>query len=245
MIHYEVNKGILWAGLEPIDKKLIDNHPDLKIIAHNTTGTDHVDIEYAESKGIKVINLSGEAQNLGHIPSTAEHTFGLMLALSRHYKRCFRGERVVGNELYHKKIGVIGHGRIGELVLKYAMVFCMEVYLRDPTFPEQDFSYPDMDFVSLHAPLNFSTQGMVGKIDFKLMKPSAYFINTARRQLVEEGALQWALETREIAGAATDFDEGFEHDNLLTTPHIGGNTEEGLEKSEVYLANMVKEYVNS
>jgi len=224
---------VLVTGLTPITKEDMYRAPDLKVIAHNTTGVEHIDHEYAQSVGVKIVNLQNETKNLTHIPSTAEHTFGLILALSRHYSRCFNGERVLGNEIYHKRLGIVGYGRIGKMVHKYAKAFDM-ITSTNPV------SLEGLDYVTIHLPLDEHTVGLITKEYFKQMLSTAYFINTARPEIVKSGALQWALETGQIAGAATDFDEGFTHDNMINTPHIGGHTREGHEKSELYLANLCK-----
>ena len=129
------------------------------------------------------------------------------------------------------------------MVAKYAEAFEMKVVIAD-SFEGWEKLLKESDIVSLHLPLDESTEGSFSFRHFEMMKSTAYFINTARSKIVKKNALTAALFLDEIAGAATDFpeDEGYlTTDKLITTPHIGGCTYESFYKTEEFLANLVKD----
>lgn len=236
--------------------------PNIKFIASCTTGLDHIDLEYCKAKGIKVISLQGEPI-LKDVYATAEHTWALIMALIRKVPWAFddvkqgnwNREAWQGTELRGKTLGIVGFGRIGQQVAKIAEAFGMRVIKHDKTHGYRlEPLLRDSDIVTVHVPLNEETKGMFGIEQFKLMKPTAYFINTSRGAVIYEGDLLRALSTNVIAGAALDvvLDEPniwpmlykYEKDNLIITPHIGGNTAESRKKTQIYIANKIKEYIN-
>jgi len=260
-----------------IDRTWLDDMPQLKIIATNTTGLNHIDTDYAFKKGLKIISLRGQTGFLKKITSTAELTLGLMLASVRHISSSCSGVKsgkwdrnyFRGNQLSGKTLGIIGYGRLGKIMARYAKVLGMQVVVSDPYVKVKDSKikavalnqlFKSSDIVSLHVLLNERNKGFIKFNHFKLMKPSAFFINTARAELIEKDALYKALSQKIIKGAAIDVmdDESADgshlkndplwqyaksNDNLIITPHIGGATFEAMHITEDYIANLVKNYI--
>lgn len=254
------------------DKELLERAKNLKILATATTGIDHIDVEYAKEKGIEVINASGI-----NAISTAEHTFGLILALIRNIPWAFDAVRdfsfdraqFLGNELNGKTIGIIGFGKIGSQVGKYAKAFGMNVLTYDPYINKQladeigakivelNDLLRNSDIITLHAFASPETKDMMSFNEFSKMKNTALLINVARGSLVNEDALLDALENKKIQGAALDvlieeppspnnklITYAEKNSNLLITPHIGGSTKEAVYNAAAYVVEKVKEFLN-
>ena len=225
--------------------------PELKIIARFGTGCDAVDVSAANRAGVVVTNTPG-----ANAVSVAELAFGFLICLSRYIlsqDRTIRAggwQRTIGPELAGKTVSLIGLGAIGTEVAKRCQAFGVRVLActRSPK-PGLDtqlgFRYVDFetalrqaDFVSLHTPTTPQTRGFINKTTLALMKPSAFLINTARGELVNESDLIAALQNQQIAGAALDaFQQEpprdkrfFELDNVILTPHAGGNSIEAIER---------------
>ena len=264
---------VLWVRLRHmIDAEIMDAATDLEVIATNTTGLNHIDLEEADRRGIQVVSLKGEVDFLDSIRATAEHTIALTLALLRripdaHQHVCDgywdRGQ-FQGSEIHEKTVGVIGYGRLGRIVAGYFESFGARVIVhsRDILAGTSidgrqavilDELLRQSDIVSLHASYEPDNDRMIGAVQFACMKPGAVFVNTARGELVDEEALVTVLREHRIAGAALDVirDEQKEdgasvairdlaqQSSVLLTPHIGGNTRESLEKTEVFLAEQL------
>jgi len=262
---------VLWVRLRHrIDAEVLDASARLQIIVSATTGLNHVDMDEAGRRGIQVLSLRGETEFLRDVRATAEHTIGLLLALLRQlpraaeHARCGGWDRDLlrGSEIYGKTVGIIGYGRLGRRVAHYLHAFDARVLAADPHIDVsatdagvQLVPLPDLlresDIVLLHASYDVGTHGFFGREQFAAMKQGAWFVNTARGELVNEGALLWALECRRLAGAALDVLAGERSDgmrdhplvayarrrpNLIITPHIGGCTAESMEKTETFLA---------
>jgi D-3-phosphoglycerate dehydrogenase len=239
------------------------NFPNLKFVVSCTTGLDHINTDYCKQKGIEVISLRGETEFLQDVHATAEHTWALILALVRklpfaHNDVCVDNwdrERWQGIELHGKKLGIIGYGRVGRQVAGYVEAFGMFPLVCDKE-GHLEFVLRNADIVTIHVPLTDETRGMFSYDQFKLMKPTACFINTSRGQVVDEEALLWALEQEKIVGAALDVANGEPnninpalleyartHSNLIVTPHTSGNTQESREKTQVFLATKIKDFI--
>jgi D-3-phosphoglycerate dehydrogenase len=188
--------------------------------------------------------------------AVADLTFGLILSVSRKIPQSHqstkegRWERFIGREVYGKRLGIIGLGRIGKAVAKRAKGFEMEIIAydvqRDESFAEtlgiKFFSLDDLlreaDFITVHCELNPQTKGLIGPRELGLMKDTAYLINTARGELVDERALYEALKEGKIAGAGLDVYEQeppFESpllslENVVTTGHIAAYTDETIKE---------------
>jgi D-lactate dehydrogenase len=236
-----------------VDKNIIDALPNLKFIATRSTGFDHIDCEYAKTKGIKVSNVPAYGSE-----TVAEFAFALLLTLSRKVREAnnalkengsyFTPKNTQGFDLDKKTLGVIGTGKIGKNVIHIARGFNMNVLAYD-LYPdinfakENNFAYKTLeevlsqsDIVTLHAPYTKENHHLINKNNISLFKKGAYLINTARGELVETEALVEALEDRTIAGAGLDVLEGenefkkgdtipmLEMPNVVMTPHIAFNT---------------------
>lgn len=197
--------------------------PHLVLIATRSTGYDHIDLDYCRARGIKVCNVPSYGEN-----TVAEHTFGLILSLSRNihraYLRTSRGnyslEGLSGFDLKGKAIGVVGTGHIGFHVIRMAKGFGMHVLATDireqPFLAEVlDFTYvlltrllQESDIISLHAPYNASTHHLINRQNIGLIKRGAILINTARGGLIETAALVEALDKGILGGAGLDVLEG-------------------------------------
>ena len=263
---------VLWVRLRHrIDAAVMNAAPRLKFIATPTTGLNHIDLAEAERRDIQVLSLRGETEFLKDVRATAEHTVGLLLALLRHTAAAtastlygeWNRDLFKGGELYGKTAGVIGYGRLGRLVAHYLSAFGMRVLACDPhvdpttAAPGVEFVslrhlLQESDVVTLHVNLCAETTGFFGSAEFAAMKRGAWFVNTARGELVDETALLAVLENGHLAGAALDvlgderatgmgdhplIDYARRHANLLITPHIGGCTKESMEKTELFLAD--------
>jgi len=264
-----------------INKAVINKAKNLKIIATATTGLDHIDISYAESKSISVLSLKGENEFLNSITGTAELAFGLIIDLLRHISSSFESvknyqwqrEKFVGNNLSGKTLGLVGLGRLGMMMVNYGKAFGMEVIAFDPYLTDDKFSnngcqrvdfktlLSQSDVISIHVPLTDETENMFNSEAFSAMKESAILINTARGKIVNEKDLLKALEDRTIAGYTTDvladelnfkidfrnhplIEYAKNNNNLIITPHIGGMTYESRQKTDIFIAEKIKKYIN-
>jgi D-3-phosphoglycerate dehydrogenase / 2-oxoglutarate reductase len=262
---------VLWVRLRTqIDAEVMAAAPRLKIIVTPTTGLNHIDLEEAERRGIRVLSLRGEVDFLREVRATAEHTLALVLALLRNIPAAvvhvqdggWNRDPFKGRELYGKTIGVVGYGRLGRIVARYLAGLDTQVLAADPYIDQSNVdsgitlvALPELlrraDAVTLHVNLSSATRGFFGREQFSVMRPGAWFFNTSRGELVDEGALLAALQSGHLAGAALDVlchedSDGMkahplvayarEHGNLIITPHLGGCTVESTEKTELFLA---------
>jgi D-3-phosphoglycerate dehydrogenase len=227
--------------------------PRLRVIAKYGIGLDSIDVKHATAKKIPVLFTPG----VNHT-TVAEHCFGLMIALAKHFwphlRSTKKGEwkRITGNELYGKKIAVLGMGRIGKEVIKRARAFDMKAIGYDVYWDEnfaKEYDVPrastvldavrDADVVSLHMNLDDKNRGMFNKDLLSKMKKGAYLINTARGGLVSEKDIAEACKSGHLGGYATDVldkeppapDHPFrEIDNIIVTPHVGSRTFQSVER---------------
>ncbi len=230
-------EGLLSLLTDPVDRGLLDAAPDLRAISNYAVGVDNVDTDAASERGIPVGNTPGVLTD-----STADLTLALMLGIGRRiaegdaYVR--RGEwrtwepgLLLGRDLQGATVGIVGFGRIGRAVARRCEGFgCELLHSGGEGGIELEELLARSDFVTLHAPLNPSTRGLVGAEALAAMKPGAYLINTARGPLVDTDALVRALHEGAIAGAALDVTDPeplpgdhplLEAPNLLVVPHIG------------------------
>ena len=240
------------VGLEEVN---LDEFPNLRVIGCNMTSCEHLPLEEMKKRGIKLISLKGNDLFLKTITSTAEHNFGLIIALLRNYKTALNEpykERDLyqGHTLSDKILGIIGYGRVGKQLKKMAVGFSMTVITHDKGERYIENLLEESDIVSLNIPLQ-GNEGFFTREMFTFMKPNAYLINTSRSGVIEEGALLDALKCEIIAGAAVDFIDDPQlleyaktHSNLVLTPHLGGCTLEDMKKTEDFIVNRVKNYVD-
>ncbi len=208
-----------------VDKKILSKLPKLKMIATRSTGYDHIDMKACKNKNIKVFNVPYYSEN-----TVAEHTFALILSLSRNihksYVRTMQGnfsiEGLAGFDLKDKTIGIVGGGRIGMHVARIARSLGMHVRVYDiktDNFLSEviNFKYLELDellkvsdIITLHVPENKHTHHIINKKTLSKMKKDAILINTARGGLIDSNALLEALEKKRILGAGLDVIEGEE-----------------------------------
>jgi glycerate dehydrogenase len=246
-----------------LDKSVIASPEaaNLKLIAEAATGTDNIDLQAARERGVRVCNVPGYAAQ-----SVAQFTIALILELATradgYIDLVRRGEWEKSpmyaridfptTELSGKKLGIVGHGKIGGRVAEMARGLGMEVLISvRPGFTEApvagrlplDEVLKSADFLSLHCPLTPSTKNLIDGRALNLMKPTAFLINTARGALVDDPALIKALHEKKLAGAALDvisrepppadhpiIKAAKELDNLLVTPHCAWSAREARER---------------
>ena len=236
-----------------INKDIIDQLPNLKLIVTRSTGYDHIDADYASSKGIKICNVPAYGSE-----TVAEFAFALILTLSRKTREAISAlktdgdytvpRNVQGFDLDKKTLGVVGTGKIGKNVIHIGRGFNMNVVAYDlhpdeAFAKENNFTYKTLaevlaqsDIVTLHAPGSKENYHLINKENISLFKKGAYLINTARGELVETPALVAALEAGTIAGAGIDVLEGerefrkgnnipmLDMPNVVMTPHVAFDT---------------------
>lgn len=232
-----------------VTKESIDALPNLKLIATRSVGFDHIDVAYAQSKGVAVCTVPAYGTH-----TVAEFTFALMLTLSRNiipaYEQLrldnnFSSALLTGFDLFGKTLGVVGTGKIGKNVVRIGRGFGMQVVCTD-LYPDAAFAaevgatYVDLptllassDVVSLNAPYTKETHHLINQSNIGLMKKGALLINTARGELIETKALLSALKDGTIAGAGLDVFEGerslSDAEHLLTNDTKGSlGSDEGL-----------------
>jgi len=266
---------VFWFRLNHKITKEIVNNSRCKYILCAATGLDHIDIKACEKSGIVVISLKGETEFLKEVRATAEHTIGLLLALIRKTKNAFHHVEngdwnryaFQGFELYKKKIGVYGMGRLGKILADYYHALGMQVYYYDTEEQKKHSNFIKVnspvelcsivDILSIHLPYNEQTHFIIDESVLKFLKPTSFIVNTARGGVINESDLLKLLINKKIKGYATDVLYGEpnvkEHplvkyaqttESVVITPHIGGNTFESIEKTEFFIVNKAKEIIN-
>lgn len=257
------------ARTELYTEDMIDGAPDLKIIARAGVGFDKVPVEYCTQKGIWV-SFTPQAN---YIP-VAEHSLGLMIALSHNIARVDKAaksgnwkirDQVWGSEVYGKTLGIIGYGRIGREFAEMAHsalhmnIMGYDAFLKPEQFPEYcevagtiDEILRKADYVSIHVPSTPQTRHMVGLEFCRKMKPTAYIMNCARGDIVDEQGLYEALSQGVIAGAGVDVMENeptlssplFELENFIVTPHTAALNKETIDRMGYHAAQCVVKVMN-
>jgi phosphoglycerate dehydrogenase-like enzyme len=255
------------AGVEAISAKVLDAAKDLRVISRNGVGVDNIEPAAARRLGIAVCKAVG-ANSRG----VAELTLALMLSLARWAPfgdkgiKAGRWERRKGMELIGKTLGLVGCGHIGKLVAKLAHGFDMKVLaydvMPDKSFVQMaDFRYASFeelleksDVISLHCPAPPDGRPLIDAAALARMKKGVLLINTARTDLIDGAALAAALESGQVAGAALDVfkieppigDPLAASDRVIATPHIGGFTEESINRAvDVAVDNLLAELKKS
>ncbi len=244
---YKDAEGII-VGLEKITSEILDQLPNLKIIAKYGVGLDNIDIEACNKRNIKIGWTGGVNKR-----SVAEMALGFMLALSRNLyvtsNQLKDGywNKNGGIQLTGKTIGIIGAGNIGKELIEILMPFNCNILVNDlldiNEFEKNNIKkvdknkiFAESDFISIHTPLTTETINLIDLDVFKKMKNTAFLINTARGGIVNEYDLKYALSNGIIAGAALDVfeieppkdTELLKLPNLICTPHTGGNANEAV-----------------
>jgi D-3-phosphoglycerate dehydrogenase len=246
-----------------VTKEIIDSGTQLKAVGRAGAGLDNVDVEAAQKKALKILNTP-EAPAEG----VAELTLGLLLSLARNIPIADRASKeakwikkdLIGWELRGKTLGTVGLGNIGERVARLAKAFGMNILISKRTPPnpallkelEAEFvPLRDLlsrsDVVTIHIPYTPQTHHMIGENELSLLKKGAYIINTARGNIIDEKALIKALQSGKLGGAALDVFEAepptdwtlMQLPNVICTPHIGAQTEEGQKTASTLLADKI------
>lgn len=250
--------------------EVIEAAPKLKVIGRHGVGVDNIDFKRAEELGIWVTNAP--ESNAG---SVAEYTIGMIISLARNFLTCDRElrsgnfgirDRLKGADLDGKTLGIIGLGRVGTQVAKKAAAgLNMKIIGFDPYMSQDrvaaevelvdnwDYLFEEADFISLHLPATPETRNIVGKKEFELMKPTAYLINAARGETVDEGELVKALQEGKIAGAGLDVyakeppdndNPLFTLDNVILSPHNAALTRECMDRMALHAAMGIDEVLS-
>tara|TARA_Y100001958_G_C21221055_1_gene546390 strand:- start:195 stop:1163 length:969 start_codon:yes stop_codon:yes gene_type:complete len=261
--------GLICHPYDLVDKEVLENAKNLKVISTFSVGFDHIDIDFAKSQKIKIGYTPEVLTN-----ATAELTIGLILDTLR---RISEGDRIIrnkkwnqifgaydytGTEVSGKTIGIIGMGRIGREVAKKANGLGMNViyHNRKPIskknekmlrvkYVSENMLYRNSDIISLHVPYNKNTHHLMNSKIFKKMKKTSFLINTSRGKIVNEKQLVTALMKKEIQGAGMDVYESepiqknnplLKLENVVLAPHVGSSTNETREKmSDITVENLI------
>ncbi len=258
--------GILSTATEKVDGEVMDAAGEsLKVVANMAVGYDNVDVEEAAERGVLVTNTPGVLDE-----TTADVAFMLLLAAAR---RLGEGERLLragrwewwgpkqllGQDVWGKKLGIIGFGRIGQSVARRAKGFGMEILYHnrsrnpeaekelDARYLELDELLETADLISIHTPLTDETRHLIGERELKKMKSSAVLVNTSRGPVVDEAALADALENRRIFAAGLDVYEAepdvhpklLDLENAVLAPHIGSASVQTRDRMAVLAAENI------
>jgi D-3-phosphoglycerate dehydrogenase len=255
--------GILIRSATKLTAELIERGANLKVIGRAGVGVDNVDVEAATKRGIIVANAPQS-----NIITAAEHTFGMLLALARNIPQAhaalkagsWERSKWGGVELYEKTLGLLGFGRIGQLVAARAQSFGMRVVAFDPFVSQARFRelgvekaessddlYAESDFISLHLPSTPETKGWLDAEALAKCRDGVRIVNCARGNLLVEADLQAALDSGKVAGAALDVFSSepvtehplFGYDNVVVTPHLAASTTEAQDRAGVQTAEQV------
>jgi glyoxylate reductase len=254
--------AILSILTEKIDGQVLDSAgSQLRIVANYAVGYNNIDLEAAEKKGVIVTNTPGVLTD-----TVAEHAVALIMSIARRIPESDRFTRagkykswgpmlLLGSDLKGKTLGILGLGRIGQRVAEIASKgLGMNIIYYDKFIREHKYTYASLnsiflksDFITVHVPLLPETKHLVSAKALRIMKPSAYLINTSRGPVVDEVALVKALKKKQIKGAALDV---YEHepklspglkslDNVIITPHTASASLETREKMAIIAANNI------
>jgi D-3-phosphoglycerate dehydrogenase len=249
-----------------VTRPLVEQAKVLKVVGRAGTGTDNIDKEACQERGIKVLNTPG-ANSL----AAAELTLALMLASARNVPEAdaslrrgeWRRAELAGTELGGKTLGIIGFGRIGRLVAERAKAFQMRVLAHDPWVKESemracgveaadlDALLAAADYVTLHLPVSAESKHLLNAERIARMKRGARLINAARAGLVDEAALAAALTERRLAGAALDVwpieppgaNPLLALPNVVVTPHLGASTAEAKQRVGLEVCQLIRDFL--
>ncbi|HEY5286135.1 MAG TPA: phosphoglycerate dehydrogenase [Solirubrobacteraceae bacterium] len=279
--HFDVDLGIDWSNEELAERigayhgilirsatkmtaELIDAGENLRVIGRAGVGVDNVDVEAATRRGIVVANAPQS-----NVVTAAEHTMALLLALARNIPQAYASltagkwerSKFSGVELYEKTLGILGFGRIGQLVAARARGFGMRVLAFDPFVSAERYRelgvekaenseeiYAQADFITVHLPKTPETAGWVNAEAFAKMRDGVRILNVARGGLIDDQALQDALDSGKVAGAAldvfpsepiTDYPLFRGYPQVVVTPHLGASTAEATDRAGYQSAEQV------
>jgi D-3-phosphoglycerate dehydrogenase / 2-oxoglutarate reductase len=255
--------GILIRSATKLTAQLIERAVNLRAIGRAGVGVDNVDVEAATKRGIIVANAPQS-----NVVTAAEHTMALLLALARNIPQAYASltngkwerSKFSGVELYEKTLGIVGFGRIGQLVAARARGFGMRVLAFDPFVSAERYRelgvdkaenseeiYAQADFVTIHLPKTPETQNWLNADAFAKMRDGVRILNVARGGLIDEAALKDALDSGRVGGAALDVFPSepvtehplFHYPNVIVTPHLGASTAEATDRAGYQSAEQV------
>lgn len=251
--HFRECSAFLDASMKiPITAAEIEQAENLRLIATATTGASHIDQEALQRRQIPLVTLKGETGLLRNLTPAAELSWLLLMACARHLRSAIhhveegQWERTLfpGTMLKGKVLGIVGFGRLGSWMAKYAQAFGMTIQATDPhitEFPpeirlvELEELLSTSDFITVHIHLSPETRNLLSAEKIRQIKSGAVLINTSRAEIMDENAVVQALETGRLAAVGVDvlLDEpdisndplwqyAQHHQNVVITPHIGG-----------------------
>ena len=260
--------GLVIRSATKVTKEVIEHAEQLKVVGRAGSGLDNVDIPAASKRGIVVMNTPG-----GNTITTAEHAIALMVSLARKIPQAtasmkggkWEKNKFMGNELFNKKLGVVGIGQVGAIVADRAQGLKMHVIAYDPfispeaaeklgvTLTSLDELVKSADFITVHTPLTKETRGIINAAAFEKMKKGVFIINCARGGIVNEKDLLAALQSGKVAGAALDvFEEEptknlelVNHPSVICTPHLGASTDEAQVNVAIAIAEQMAAYLTT
>jgi D-3-phosphoglycerate dehydrogenase / 2-oxoglutarate reductase len=256
--------GILIRSATKLTAELIDQATNLRVVGRAGVGVDNVDVEAATKRGIIVANAPQS-----NVVTAAEHTMALLLALARNIPQAYvsltsgkwERSKFSGVELYEKTLGILGFGRIGQLVAVRARAFGMRVIAFDPFVSAEryrelgvekaangDEVYAQADFITVHLPKTPDTENWLDAEAFAKMRDGVRILNVARGGLIDDAALKDALDSGKVGGAAldvfpsepiTDYPLFQGYPNVVVTPHLGASTAEATDRAGYQSAEQV------
>ena len=249
-----------------VTDELLEAASKLKVVGRAGIGLDNVDIPAATKRGVVVMNTP-----TGNVITTAEHTIAMIMSLSRNIPigtatlkaGQWEKKKLQGREVYNKWLGIIGFGKIGAIVADRASGLKMRVMIHDPFVSKEriikagyksvtlDELYQKADFISIHVPKMKSTEKLINKDAIAKMKDGMMLVNCARGGIVDEEALEEALQSGKIAGAALDVFETeppgacslFNQERLICTPHLGASTLEAQTNVALAVSDQIIAYL--
>jgi D-3-phosphoglycerate dehydrogenase / 2-oxoglutarate reductase len=279
--HFDVDLGVDWSDEQLVERigayegilirsatkmtaELIDKATSLRVIGRAGVGVDNVDVPAATKRGIVVANAPQS-----NVVTAAEHTMALLLALARNIPQAHQSllegkwdrSKYSGVELYEKTLGIVGFGRIGQLVAQRARGFGMRVLAFDPFVSaeryrelgvekaaDSDEIYAQADFITVHLPKTPDTEGWLNADAFAKMRDGVRILNVARGGLIDDAALKDALDSGKVGGAAldvfpsepmTDYPLFDGYANVVVTPHLGASTAEATDRAGYQSAEQI------
>jgi D-3-phosphoglycerate dehydrogenase len=264
------------------DKKVISSCKKLKYILCPATGVDHIDIDYCKSRGITIISLFNESEFLNNVHSSAEHTWALLMSTYKNVINSFdytmehqkwERNRFQTRDLFGKKIGIVGYGRNGRKIARYADAFGMEILVydqlkintKDENIQIQQVNLENLfaksNIIILSISLNEQTRNLINKEILSNITTNCYLINTSRGEIVNEDSIINALSNGKLTYYATDvltneYQDNFlqyskifkyckKNINVLITPHIAGSNLDSWEKTDNFVVEKLIKIVKS
>ena len=250
-----------------LNREILENS-SVKLINTASTGLNHINQDDCKRLGIKILSLTKDFKLIKNLPSTSELSFGLMINLLRKILQAFKSVKnkkwdytpFIGQEVSSLTIGIIGLGRLGNLMAKYAKAFGMRIVYYDPFKKNKRYKRINLkklieisNVISIHVHVNDQTKKMINKKILRLAKKKPIIINTSRGDIVNEKDIVWGLKNKKISGYGTDVIEkefvdinkspiikNIDKYNIIVTPHIGGMTHQGQLRAYNFAINKIK-----